>query len=118
MLVNLNTSSGTNIIEDTRGPSTPAAAAVTTTASIALAANTARASYTIYNAGPNAVYIREGAAPVATATAPATPLYNVIIPPGFFWKEPFQDARFTGDIHAVCASGTASLQVSQGLLTT
>lgn len=118
MLVNLNTSNGTNIVEDIRGPMTPTGVTVTTTASIILTANTARTSYMIYNAGPNTIHLREGAAPVVTATAPATPLYNTIIPPGFLWKEPFKDARFTGDIHAICAAGTASLQVSQGLLTT
>lgn len=111
MLFNLNTAA-LNVAEDMRGALSAATVAVTTTASIALAANTGRSNYMIYNIGPSPVYIKEGAAPVTGAT----PNYNVMIPSGYLWKEDFETARYTGAIHAICATGTASLQVSEGTL--
>lgn len=112
MLVNLNPNSGTNITEDMRAAMTAAAVAITTTASIALAANVNRVRYMIYNAGPATIFIREGAPPVAGAT----PSYSFPIPSGFLWQDTMVDARFTGAIHAITASGTASAMVSEGVL--
>ena len=112
MLFNLNNASNVNITEDLRGALSTATVPATTTASIALAANAARSNYMIYNNGSAPVYLREGSAPVTGAT----PAYNVIIPSGFLWKEDFETARYTGAIHVVTASGTASLQVSEGTL--
>ena len=108
MLVNLNSANA----KDLRGALSSASVSVTTTASIALAANTARSNYMIHNNGSASVYLREGSAPVTGAN----PIYNAIIPSGFFWKEDFLSSRYTGAIHVVTASGTASLQVSEGTL--
>lgn len=109
MLFNLNPSNTVNITEDTRGAKTTATVAATSTASPALAANTARANYSIYNTGPATVYIREG----STVTSV---LYDVAIPSGFYWKEDFPGARYLGAISVITASGTASLQVSEGAI--
>ena len=112
MLFNLNNANNVNITEDLRGALSTATVSVTTTASIALAANAARSNYMLYNNGPASVCLREGVAPVTGAT----PAYNVIIPSGFLWKEDFVTARYTGAIHVITASGTSSLQVSEGTL--
>jgi len=112
MLFNVNNASNVNITEDLRGALSTATVPVTTTATIALAANAARSNYMIYNSGPVPVYLREGSAPVTGAS----PAYNVIIPSGFLWKEDFQTARYTGTIHVVTAAGSSSLQASEGTL--
>jgi hypothetical protein len=110
MIFNLNPQSSVNITEDVRGAKTPTTVNATTTVSSALAANANRANYSIYNIGPATVYIREG--PVVTAT-----VYEVAIPSGFYWKEDFPgSARYLGAISVITASGTASLQVSEGVL--
>lgn len=110
MLFNLNPSSAVNVAEDTRGPKVTATATVTATASVVLAANNNRAVYGIYNAGNTSIFMREGA--IVTPT-----LYDVIIPPGFYWKEDFgASPRYLGAISAVTASGTTSLQVSEAVI--
>lgn len=109
MLFNLNPSNAVNITEDTRSAKTTATISVTSTVSVALAANSSRANYSIYNTGPATVFPREGV--VVSAT-----LYDVAIPSGFYWKEDFPSARYLGAISVITASGTASLQVSEGAL--
>lgn len=109
MLFNLNPSNTVNVTEDTRGAKATATVSVTSTVSVALAANPSRANYSIYNTGPATVFLREGA--VVSAT-----LYDVAIPSGFYWKEDFPGARYLGAISVITASGTASLQVSEGAL--
>jgi len=111
MLVNLNPSNAAiNVAEDIRGAKLPATVSVTNAVAVALAANANRGCYSIYNAGPATVYLREGATVSAT-------LYEVLIPAGFYYKEEFASARYTGQVSVITASGTASLQVSEGLLT-
>lgn len=107
MLFNLNPTASVNIAEDVRGAKVTATVSATSTVGVALAANANRANYSIYNAGPATVFLREG----ATVT-PA--LYDVQIPAGFYWKEDFSGARYLGTISVITASGTASLQVSEG----
>ena len=107
MLFNLNPTASVNITEDVRGAKTTATISATSTVGVALAANANRANYSIYNAGPATVFVREGA--VVTST-----LYDVQIPAGFYWKEDFSSARYLGAISVITASGTASLQVSEG----
>jgi hypothetical protein len=111
MLVNLNPSNAAiNIAEDIRGAKTPTTVSVANTITVGLAANATRACYSLYNAGPATVYLREG-----DTVSPA--LYEVLIPAGFYYKEEFLSARYTGQVSLITASGTASVQVSQGLLT-
>ena len=107
MLFNLNPTASVNITEDVRGAKTTATVSATSTVGVALAANANRANYSIYNAGPATVFVREGA--VVTSA-----LYDVQIPAGFYWKEDFSSARYLGAISVITASGTASLQVSEG----
>ncbi len=107
MLFNLNPTTSVNITEDVRTAKTTATISATSTVGVALAANANRANYSIYNAGPATVFVREGA--VVTST-----LYDVQIPAGFYWKEDFSSARYLGAISVITASGTASLQVSEG----
>jgi len=107
MLFNLNPTANVNITEDVRTAKTTATVAATSTVSVALAANANRANYSIYNAGPATVFLREGS--VVTSS-----LYDVQIPSGFYWKEEFSSARYLGVISVITASGTASLQVSEG----
>ena len=109
MIFNLNPATSVNITEDTRGAKTTATVSATTTVSIALAANPNRANYSIYNVGPAMVFLREG-----TVVTPS--LFDVQIPAGFYWKEDFPSARYLGAISVITASGTASLQVSEGTL--
>ncbi len=107
MLFNLNPTTSVNTTEDVRGAKNTTTLSATSTVSVALAANANRANYSIYNAGPATVFLREGASPT-----PA--LYDVQIPAGFYWKEDFPSARYLGAISVVTAAGTASLQVSEG----
>jgi len=109
MLFNLNPASSVNITEDTRTAKSTATVSATSTISVALAANAGRTNYSIYNAGPSTVYLREGA--VVTSS-----LYDVTIPAGFYWREDFLSARYLGAISVITASGTASLQVSEGTI--
>ncbi|MEG4419395.1 hypothetical protein QUA70_12400 [Microcoleus sp. LAD1_D5] len=112
MLFNLNTSNGTNVVEDLRGAMSSTNVAVTSTAAVALAANANRTKYMIQNLGSATVFLKEGAAPVTGAT----PNYNVSIPSGFLWLENMEDARYTGTVQLVTASGTANCMVSEGAL--
>lgn len=109
MLVNVNSSTSVNIAEDLRSAKTTATVSATTTVAVALAANAARANYSIYNAGSSTVFLREGTAVTST-------LYDVQIPPGFYWKEEFLTSRYTGVLSVITASGTSSLLVSEGSL--
>lgn len=109
MLFNLDSSASINIAENVRGAKTTATVSATSTAAVALPANPNRANYSIYNAGTATVFLREGA--VVTST-----LFDAPIPAGFYWKEDFSGARYLGDISVITASGTASLQVSEGAL--
>jgi hypothetical protein len=103
MLFNLNPTGSTNVTEDTRGPDTVASVPITTTASVALAANTARTNYSVYNIGNATVYLRE--ATTVTAT-----LYKVAIPPGYLWKEDFAGgSRYLGAVFVVGAAASTCL---------
>ena len=107
-MVNVNSSNDRiNITEDVRGAKATTTVSATATVSVALAANSARANYSIFNAGPATVFLREG-----SVVAPS--LYDVQIPAGFYWKEEFTSARYLGVISVITASGTASLQISEG----
>lgn len=111
MIFNLNQNSQINVREDTRGPKASVTVSATSTVSVALAANASRANYSIYNAGPDTVFVREGVEVTDT-------LYDVQLPPGFYWKEDFNGtARYLGEVSVITAgAGTASLQVSEGTL--
>lgn len=109
MLVNVNSSTSVNVAEDLRSAKTVATISATTTVAVALAANPVRANYSIYNTGSSTVFLREGTSVTST-------LYDVQIPPGFYWKEEFLTSRYTGVVSVITASGTASLMVSEGSL--
>lgn len=109
MLFNLNPTTSVNITEDVRAAKTTATVSATSTVGVALAANPNRATYSIYNAGPATVFLKEGADVTSE-------LYDVQIPAGFYWKEDFSSARYLGDISVITAFDTASLQVSEGNL--
>jgi hypothetical protein len=103
MLFNLNPTGSTNVTEDTRGPETSTSVAVTTTASVALAANASRTNYSVYNVGNATVYLRE-------ATTVTAALYKVAIPPGYFWKEDFAGgSRYLGAVSVVGAAASTCL---------
>jgi len=109
-LVNLNLSNvAVNIAEDIRGSDTVTAVTATATSSIALAANTNRGSYSIYNAGTTTVFIRESATVTAT-------LYKHPIPPGYLFESDFSSARYTGAIAVITASGTSNLMVAESTI--
>jgi hypothetical protein len=110
MLSNLNPSNvAVNIAEDVRNPDTVIAATATTTSSVALAANSSRAGYSIYNAGTTTVYIRES--PTVTGA-----LYKHPIPPGYLFESDFSTSRYLGAISVITASGTTTLMVSESTL--
>jgi len=104
MLYNLNlTNAATNIAEDIRGSDAVTTVTVTTTSSVALAANNARARYSIYNGGNATVFIRES----STVT---NALYTTPIPPGFMWKEDFTGgSRYLGVVSIIGAAASSVL---------
>lgn len=110
MLFNLNsTNAAINIAEDIRGSDNATSVAVTTTASVALAANASRAAYSIYNAGNATVFIREN----ATVT---TAIYKTPIPPGYLWKEDFLGSRYLGII-SIIGAATSTVLVAESSVT-
>jgi hypothetical protein len=106
MLVNLNATGSVNVSEDTRGSDNVSTVAVTTTVGVALGANNKRVRYSVYNAGPNTVYLRENETVSATA-------YTTPIPPGFFWKEDFTGGSRYSGVVSVIGAGNSSIQVSE-----
>jgi hypothetical protein len=110
-LVNLNPPNiAVNIAEDIRTADVVTAVSATATSSIALAANSNRGAYSIYNVGPVTVFIREN--PTVTAS-----LYKHPIPPGYLFESDFSTSRYTGGIAVITASGTSSLMVSESTIT-
>lgn len=89
-----------------RGAKTTTAVAVATTASVALAANANRANFSMFNAGPATVFLREGNTVTAT-------VYEVSIPMGFHWSSEPSAYRYTGAISLITALGTANILVSE-----
>jgi hypothetical protein len=109
-LVNLNPSNvAVNIAEDIRTSDTVTAVNATVTTSVALAANSNRAGYSIYNAGTQTVFVRENATVTAT-------LYKHPIPPGYLFEGDSSTSRYTGAVAAITASGTSNLMVSESLI--
>ena len=109
-LVKLNPSNvAVNIAEDIRNSDTATAVSVTTTASVALAANPNRVAYSIYNASNVTVFVRES----STVTAA---LYKHPIPPGYVLESDFSTSRYTGPIALVTASGTVNVMVTESTI--
>lgn len=110
MLFNLNsTPSSINIAEDVRNAKVTTAVTATSTVTVLLASNAARAAISVFNSGTVDVFIREGAA-VTSA------LYEVKIPPQHWYKEEYSGARYTGVISCITATGSSALMVSEGTL--
>jgi hypothetical protein len=89
-----------------RNAGTPVSVSVSTTASVALAANANRANYSLYNAGPGTVLMRE-------AGTVAGNLYERPIPSGFQWDSEPSSYRYTGAISLITTSGTATVMVTE-----
>jgi len=107
MLVNLNPSNpAVNIAEDVRLSDTVTSVSATTTSSVALAANSNRLAYSIYNAGSTTVFVRENATVTAT-------VYKHPIPPGYLFESDFSTSRYTGIVSVITASGSSNLMVSE-----
>ena len=112
-IYDLSTSGSVNIAEDVRGAASPVPGSpfsVTTTASVILPANTARATTTIINSGSVPVFLREGSTPSVSPSA-----YTYILPPNRMW-EPDSNFRFTGAIQAITALGTSTVAVSESII--
>lgn len=92
-----------------RNAGTPVSVSISTTSSVALAANVNRANYSLYNAGPATIFMREG-------TVAAGNLYERLIPPGFQWDSEPSSYRYTGAISLVTAAGTATVMVTESTL--
>lgn len=106
-LVNLNPSNvAVNIAEDIRNSDNVTAVSAAATVTVALAANTSRAGYSIYNAGTQTVFVRENATVSPT-------LYKHPIPPGYLFEQDFTTSRYTGIISVITASGTSNLMVAE-----
>jgi len=109
-LVNVNPSNvAVNIAEDVRGSDTITAVNATATAIVALAANSNRRAYSIYNAGSQTVFVRENSTVLAT-------LYKHPIPPGYLFESDFSTSVYTGPVAVVTISGTSNLMVSESLI--
>jgi hypothetical protein len=109
-LVNLNPPNvAVNVAEDIRNSDTVAAVSAMATSSVALAANPNRATYSIYNAGSQTVFIRENATVTAT-------LYKHPIPPGYLCEQDGTSSRYTGAVSVITASGTSNLMVSESTI--
>ena len=102
--------SSINIAEDVRNAKicTTVAIAATFTAP-QVAANGNRATYSIYNLGPNPVLMREG----ATVTAA---LYEAVIPVGFYWYPDPGEPRYLGAISLMGNGGAANCQICEATL--
>lgn len=89
-----------------RNAKTPVAVSITTTASVALAANASRAGFSFYNAGPATVFMREGST--------VTPLlYEQPVPAGYHYDSEPSAFRYTGAVSLITATGTASVMMSE-----
>ena len=109
-LVNLNLSDfAVNVAKDIRNSDTVTEISATATASVALPANPDRGPYSIYNAGPETVFVREN----ETVTAV---LYKYPIPPGYLFESEVTSSRYTGAISVITASGTSNLMVSESTI--
>lgn len=109
---NLNppTSSSVNISEDIRNSKNCTTTAITATFTVPqIAANPARATYSIYNLGPSPVLMREG----ATVSAA---LHEAAIPVGFYWYPDPGEPRYLGAISLMGAGGVASCQICEATL--
>ena len=110
-LVNLNPSTvAVNIAEDIRNSDTATAVSATSTASVALPANSLRGAYSIYNVGPATAFVREN----STVTSA---LYKHPIPSGYLFESDFSTSRYTGPISVITASGTCNLMVTESTVT-
>ena len=104
-------SSSINISEDTRNAKIPTTVAVAATFTAPqIAANSNRATYSIYNLGPNPVVMREG----ATVTAA---LYEAVIPMGYYWYPDPGEPRYLGAISLMGIGGVANCQICEATLT-
>ncbi|WP_293134639.1 hypothetical protein [Microcoleus sp. bin38.metabat.b11b12b14.051] len=74
-----------------------------------VAANANRATYSIYNLGPNPVLMREG----ATVTAA---LYEAVLQPGFYWYPDPGEPRYLGAISLMGSGGTSNCQICEATL--
>jgi hypothetical protein len=92
-----------------RNAGTPVSVSISTTASVALAANANRAGYSFYNAGPGTILMREG-------TTVASNLYERPIPSGFQWDSEPSSYRYTGAVSLIAAAGTATVMVTESTL--
>ena len=109
-LVNLNPSNvAVNIAEDIRNSDIVTAVSASATSSVALAANPNRGAYSIYNAGPQIIFVREN--PTVTAA-----LYKHPIPVGYLFESDFSNSRYTGAVAVITASGTSNLMVSESAI--
>lgn len=96
-------------LPQTRQAKTPTAVTVTTTATVALPANTNRANFSLFNVGPGTLLLREG----ATVTAA---VYEVMIPAGFHWNSEPSSYRYTGNVSLLTTAGTANVMISESIL--
>jgi hypothetical protein len=111
MLVNLNPSNvAVNVAEDIRSSDTATAVNVTATPGVPLAANPLRVAYSIYNVGPQTVFVREN----STVTAV---LYKHPIPPGYLFESD-STSRYTGPVAVVTATGTSNIMVTESSIAT
>ncbi|WP_293335941.1 hypothetical protein [Microcoleus sp. CAWBG58] len=92
-----------------RNAGTPVSTAITTTSSVALAANANRANYSFYNAGPATILLREG-------TTVAANSYERPLPPGFHFHSEPSSYRYTGPVSMIATSGTATVMVTESTL--
>jgi hypothetical protein len=107
------TQSSINIAEDTRnakvcnnitipaGPTPPTTPLIT--------ANANRATYSIYNLGPNPVLMREGA-------TVSTTVYEAIIPVGYYWYPDPGEPRYLGAISLMANGGASNCQICEATL--
>ena len=74
-----------------------------------IAANSNRATYSIYNAGPNPVFFREGAT-VTNGT------HESVIPVQHYWYPDPGEPRYLGPISLLGSGGVSSCQICEATL--
>jgi hypothetical protein len=108
--LNPQTQSSINIAEDTRNAKVCTTVAVLATFTAPLiAANPNRATYSIYNLGPNPILMREG----ATVSAA---LHEAPIPPGHYWYPDPGEPRYLGAISLMGSGGASNCQICEATL--
>ncbi len=106
-IFNLNTQqSALGIAEDILSAGNRSTVSVTTASISILPANPSRGNYQVYNNSTNTCFLAHG-------TTVSSSSFEFPLPGGNLWYPDISNGRYLGQVSAITASGTASLQVTE-----